>query len=177
MRAAAMATKSADVLLEQAGYVKLIGRGGTQHYGPAGQNAYYLQVTDTGAWSIQRNTAANVITTLRSGTVTALGTNRWHTLALGFSGSTITAKIDAVTVGTVTDAMWGAGQVGVGTGATETAQFDNLSITPGPATGPSNVLRSAASGRCLDVPAQSRTNGTQVVIWDCNGGVNQQWVL
>ncbi|MEV7968407.1 ricin-type beta-trefoil lectin domain protein [Sphaerisporangium sp. NPDC088356] len=170
-------TVSSDVLLEQAGYVKLIGRGGTQHYGPAGQNAYYLRVTDTGAWSIQRNTAANAVTTLRSGTVAALGTGRWHTLSLGFSGSTITAKIDGVTVGTVTDAMWGAGQVGIGTGATETAQFDNLSITPGPGNGPSNVLRSTASGRCLDVPAQSQANGTQVAIWDCNGGTNQQWNL
>ena len=170
-------TVSSDVLLEQAGYVKLIGRGGIQHYGPAGQNAYYLRVTDTGAWSIQRNTAANAVTTLRSGTVTALGTNRWHTLSLGFSGSTITAKIDGVTVGTVTDAMWGAGQVGIGTGATETAQFDNLSITPGSGGGSSNLLRSAASGRCVDVPAASQTNGTQVAIWDCNGSANQQWNL
>ncbi|WP_424533187.1 RICIN domain-containing protein [Sphaerisporangium viridialbum] len=170
-------TLSSDVLLEQAGYVKLIGRGGTQHYGPAGQNAYYLRVTDAGAWSIQRNTADNTVTTLRSGTVTALGTNRWHTLSLGFSGPTITAKIDGVTVGTATDAMWGAGQAGIGTGATQTAQFDNLSITPGPGNGSSGVLRSAASNRCLDVPAQSQANGTQMAIWDCNGGPNQQWNL
>ncbi|MFC4588460.1 RICIN domain-containing protein [Sphaerisporangium corydalis] len=169
-------TVSSDVLLEQAGYVKLIGRGGTQHYGPAGQNAYYLRVTDTGAWAIQRNTFDNVVTTLSSGTVAALGTGRWHSLSLGFSGGTITGKIDGVTVGTVTDFTWGAGQVGLGTGATETAQFDNLSVTPGPA-GSSTVLRSAASGRCLDVPAQSHTNGTQVAIWDCNGGANQQWIL
>ncbi|MEU8271956.1 ricin-type beta-trefoil lectin domain protein, partial [Sphaerisporangium sp. NPDC049002] len=170
-------TVTSDVLLEQAGYVKLIGRGGTQRYDPAGQNAYYLQVSDSGAWSIQRNTTANAVTTLRGGTVAALGTNRWHTLSLGFSGSTITAKIDGTTVGTVTDATWGAGQVGIGTGATETAQFDNLSITPGPGNGSSGVLRGAASSRCLDVPAQSQANGTQVAIWDCNGGANQQWNL
>ncbi|GAB3834977.1 glycoside hydrolase family 27 protein [Dactylosporangium cerinum] len=34
---------------------------------------------------------------------------------------------------------------------------------------------SAASGRCLDVPNGTTTNGTQPVIWDCNGGVNQRW--
>ncbi|MET8144269.1 ricin-type beta-trefoil lectin domain protein [Sphaerisporangium sp. NPDC005288] len=169
-------TVSSDVLLEQSGYVKLIGRGGTQHYSPAGQNAYYLRVTDGGAWSIQRNTASNATTTLSSGTVAALGTNRWHTLSLGFSGSTITAAIDGVTVGTVTDTMWGAGQVGLATGATETAQFDNLSITPGSGGTPTNVLRSMASGRCLDVPGQTQTNGTQVAIWDCNGQANQQWI-
>ena len=33
------------------------------------------------------------------------------------------------------------------------------------------------SNRCLDVPGQSQTNGTQVEIWDCNGGTNQQWTL
>ena len=40
------------------------------------------------------------------------------------------------------------------------------------------------SGRCVDVPGWSGTNGTQVqlwdrhggtAIWDCTGGVNQQW--
>ncbi|MCW2880536.1 MAG: putative galactocerebrosidase [Sphaerisporangium sp.] len=170
-------TVSSDVLLEQAGYVQLIGRAGTQHYGPAGQNAYYLRVSDTGAWSILRNNVDNAVTTLRSGTVAALGTGRWHTLSLGFSGATITAKVDGATVGSVADSTWGAGQIGIGTGATETAQFDNLSITPGPGNGSSGVLRSAASSRCLDVPAQSQANGTQVAIWDCNGGTNQQWNL
>ena len=27
----------------------------------------------------------------------------------------------------------------------------------------------------MDVPNQSQTNGTQVELWDCNGGANQQW--
>jgi Ricin-type beta-trefoil lectin domain/Cellulase (glycosyl hydrolase family 5) len=34
---------------------------------------------------------------------------------------------------------------------------------------------SAASGRCLDVPNVSTTNGTFLAIWDCNGGANQEW--
>jgi hypothetical protein len=59
----------------------------------------------------------------------------------------------------------------------ETAQFDNLSIVavagpPPPVSGP---LIGAQSGRCLDVPNVSTANGTQVEIWDCNGGSNQQW--
>jgi alpha-galactosidase len=36
-------------------------------------------------------------------------------------------------------------------------------------------LVSAASGRCLDVPNGNTANGTQPVIWDCNGGTNQRW--
>ena len=31
------------------------------------------------------------------------------------------------------------------------------------------------SGRCLDVPNASTTDGTQVQLWDCNGNSNQQW--
>ncbi|GAB4000611.1 hypothetical protein GCM10029992_33070 [Glycomyces albus] len=31
------------------------------------------------------------------------------------------------------------------------------------------------SGRCLDVPNQSTENGTQVQIYDCWSGANQQW--
>jgi lysophospholipase L1-like esterase len=37
------------------------------------------------------------------------------------------------------------------------------------------ALVGAASGRCLDVPGSSTTNGTQPVIWDCNGATNQKW--
>ncbi|THV36431.1 endo-1,4-beta-xylanase [Glycomyces buryatensis] len=36
-------------------------------------------------------------------------------------------------------------------------------------------VTSAASNRCLDVPNQSTTNGTQVQIYDCWTGANQQW--
>ncbi|WP_433536184.1 ricin-type beta-trefoil lectin domain protein [Micromonospora sp. CA-249363] len=31
------------------------------------------------------------------------------------------------------------------------------------------------SGRCVDVPGSSTTNGTQVQLWDCHGRTNQQW--
>ncbi|WP_262286400.1 ricin-type beta-trefoil lectin domain protein [Micromonospora sp. MA102] len=47
--------------------------------------------------------------------------------------------------------------------------------TPPPAT--TGALVSAASGRCLDVPQSSTANGTQPVIWDCNGGANQRWSI
>ncbi|MGC9670763.1 ricin-type beta-trefoil lectin domain protein [Planosporangium sp. 12N6] len=169
---------SSDVLLEQAGYVELIGRAGTQHsFGPAGLNAYYLRVSDTGGWTVFRNDVNTAMTPLRSGSVAALGTNSWHNLSLTFSGATITARIDGATVATLTDTSWSVGQVGFGTSQGETAQFDNLSVTPvaGPPPPVSGRLVSAASGRCLDVPNQVQTNGTQVEIWDCNGGANQQW--
>jgi len=169
---------SSDVLLEQAGYAEIIGRATWQHaFGPAGLDAYYLRVGNTGAWSLFHNDTSNAMTTVRSGAVAALGTNSWHTLAVTFSGSTITAQIDATTVATVTDTAWSVGQVGLGTSQGETAQFDNLSIAPvaGPPPPVSGRLVGVGSGRCLDVPNQSQTDGTQVIIWDCNGGANQQW--
>lgn len=167
-----------DVLMEQAGYVEVIGRATWQHaFGPAGLDAYYLRLSNTGAWSLLRNDVNNVMTTLRSGTVAAPGTGSWHTLALTFSGSTVTAQIDATTVATLTDTTWSVGQVGFGTSQTETAQFDNLSVTAvaGPPPPVSSALVGVGSNRCLDVPNQSQTNGVQLVIWDCNGGANQQW--
>ncbi|MFB9238653.1 ricin-type beta-trefoil lectin domain protein [Plantactinospora siamensis] len=174
-------TVSADVLLEKSGYAQLEGHVGTTNLDPIGRyNGYFLRVTDTGSWSILRNNTAGQLTTLRSGSVAALGTNRWHSLALGFSGGAITATVDGAVVGTASDSTFGAGQVGFGTSQGETAQFDNLSVVagsggnpnPGGSTGP---LRNNSASRCVDVPNQSQTNGTQVTLWDCNGGANQQW--
>ncbi|WUH89550.1 ricin-type beta-trefoil lectin domain protein [Streptomyces sp. NBC_00433] len=172
-------TVSSDVLLEQSGYADLLGRANSQDYTTTGGlNAYHLRVTDAGAWSILSSSTNGSTTTLAHGTVAALGTNRWHTLGLTFSGSTISAVIDGAAVGSVNDYAFAGGQVGFQTAQTETAQFDNLSITPGSGGtggGTTSTIVGAGSGRCVDVPGQSQTSGTQVALWDCNGGTNQQW--
>jgi hypothetical protein len=172
-------TVSSDVLLEKSGYAELMGRANTQSYGGAGGlNAYHLRVGDNGAWAILSSNTNNNVSTLAHGTVAALGTNRWHNLALTFAGRTITASIDGATVGSATDSTWGAGQAGYATSQGETAQFDNLSITPGSGGGTggaTSTIVGADSGRCVDVPGASQTSGTQVELWDCNGGANQQW--
>ncbi|GAB3654312.1 RICIN domain-containing protein [Glycomyces tarimensis] len=41
--------------------------------------------------------------------------------------------------------------------------------------GSSGHVASVGSGRCLDVPDQSTADGTQVQIYDCWSGANQQW--
>jgi endo-1,4-beta-xylanase len=46
--------------------------------------------------------------------------------------------------------------------------------TPTPPGGTGQV-KGVASGRCLDVPNASTTDGVQVELWDCNGNSNQQW--
>ena len=51
--------------------------------------------------------------------------------------------------------------------------------SPPPSSPPptrSNVtIVGGQSGRCVDVPGYSTTNGTQVQLWDCHGGTNQRW--
>jgi hypothetical protein len=49
-------------------------------------------------------------------------------------------------------------------------------LTPGqPGGDTSGELRGVGSGRCLDVPGLTTESGTQLQIWDCWGGSNQQW--
>lgn len=44
-----------------------------------------------------------------------------------------------------------------------------------PPSPPGKALRGVESGRCVDVPGFSTTNGTALDLWDCNGGGNQSW--
>ncbi|WP_433500823.1 arabinofuranosidase catalytic domain-containing protein [Sphaerimonospora sp. CA-214678] len=44
-----------------------------------------------------------------------------------------------------------------------------------PASAATTPLIGVGSGRCLDVDGASQSNGAQTLIWDCHGGVNQQW--
>ncbi|MBM9503513.1 ricin-type beta-trefoil lectin domain protein [Streptomyces sp. KK5PA1] len=173
-------TVAADALLPQSGAVRLIGRAGSQHsFGPAGINSYYLQVSDTGAWSIVRNNTAHALTTLASGSTAALGTGTWHHLALTLNGHTLTAAIDGTTVGSATDGTYGTGLVGLGTSGYRTDQFDNLTVTPvgsqPSATGPVTALVDTA--KCLDDNTGATADGTAVQMWDCNGTGAQNWTV
>jgi poly(3-hydroxybutyrate) depolymerase len=51
------------------------------------------------------------------------------------------------------------------------AQFQTTS----PPGGQNGMITGTQSGRCVDVPGSSTTNGTQVQLWDCHGGGNQRW--
>ncbi|WP_433500007.1 glycoside hydrolase family 11 protein [Sphaerimonospora sp. CA-214678] len=44
-----------------------------------------------------------------------------------------------------------------------------------PPSGGGGTIKGVASGRCLDVPNASTSDGTQVQLWDCHGQSNQQW--
>jgi hypothetical protein len=68
---------------------------------------------------------------------------------------------------------------GYPTDATEDAVQANIAAvgyaTSGGGGGQGAELVGGQSGRCLDVPNGSTTNGTQTQLWDCSGGTSQHW--
>ncbi|HEY9242374.1 MAG TPA: ricin-type beta-trefoil lectin domain protein [Streptosporangiaceae bacterium] len=173
-------TVSADALMSAAGAVQLLGRvGGQAAFSPANLNGYYLQLSNTGAWSIVRNTKAGGLTTLASGTVTAPGTGTWQHLALTFNGHSISAAINGTTVGTVTDSSYASGMVGLGTSGYQTDQFDNLSVTlVGSATPAGPIVAGDDTADCVDANGGSAANGTKIQMWPCNGSASSQsWTM
>ncbi|MFJ6465548.1 ricin-type beta-trefoil lectin domain protein [Streptomyces sp. NPDC091387] len=174
-------TVSSDVLLSSAGTTELLGRANTQARPQSHMNAYYLRIRDTGKWWIEKMYTDGSNHTLATGTTTALGTGRWHNLALTFQGSQISAKVDDRQIGSVSDTAFSSGQAGLGIQGYRTDQFDNLSITPGTGggtgvgTGP--VTSALNTAKCLDDYTASTTAGAVVDIWDCNGSSAQRWTV
>jgi hypothetical protein len=173
-------TVSAEAYMEQAGAVQLLGRVGTQTaFDPAEINDYYLQLSNTGAWSIIKNSTSGTQTTLASGTVTAPGLDKWSTLSLTFSGSTITASINGTTVGSATSSSYSSGMIGFGTDGYQTDQFADLSVTSvGSSTPTGEVTAGDDLSDCMDDEGGSSTNGTHIEMYTCNDSTtSQQWTL
>jgi len=173
-------TVSADALIAQAGSVQLLGRVGAQKaFTPANINDYYLQLSNTGAWSITRNSTGGTRTTLASGTVAAPGLGTWQHLSLTFNGHTISAAINGTTVGTVTDSAYASGMIGLGTSGYQTDQFGNLSVTlVGSATPAGPIVAGDDTAECADVAGGSSTPGTKVEMWNCDGNAAAQtWTM
>jgi hypothetical protein len=142
---------STDILLEQQGSADLIGRLSSMS-GMDVPNSYVLRVADSGDWSLLKTTDKGSAkedvkeeeTVLAAGKVSALGINRWHTLALTLQGARITAQIDRVTVETISDASFAKGMVGLGTVAYAHVEFDNFKVQPiGPGHARQETARAA----------------------------------
>ncbi|MGC4805015.1 glycoside hydrolase family 27 protein [Micromonospora sp. DT233] len=89
--------------------------------------------------------------------------------AVGKSGSSFTL-VDAWTNATTTSS--GTISASVPSHGTVVYRVSGGGTVPPPTA---SALASVSSGRCLDVPQSNTTNGTQPVIWDCNGAANQLW--
>ncbi|MCX5216010.1 RICIN domain-containing protein [Kitasatospora sp. NBC_00240] len=172
-------TVGVDALLQQPGAVRLMARAGTQS-GPAWINSYYLQVSDTGAWSIVRTDYQGAQkTTLVSGTTTALGTGTWHHLDVTVQGTAITAAVDHTVLGSATDTSHPTGQVGVGLDSYRTQEFDNLTVTPiGTQPTPyTYAVTSALTGQALDLAGDPNAEGAKTVQQPVSGAASQLWRL
>ncbi len=166
-------TVQSSVLFTAAGSsAGVIGRFEDQAGDAANFNGYLFQATDSGAWTLYKNTNAGTHTALASGTVAALGTNKWHTLSLKMQGSALTAAIDGKTVGSAADSSFAFGPAGLDTGAfTNTwpiVQFRNFSATGTNAVGFTGPVFSGVIDKCLDDYQGSSANNNKIDLYSCN---------
>jgi len=140
-------------------------------------NQYTTATSITGTWSSWRSFAPSGSNTCNSQTTAILPVTGSDTTSYVFlgdrwnSGNLADSRyvwqpltIAGTTVSMTCRSSWtvdtSTGTVGGGTGGAGTT-----------------VIRGVGSNRCLDVPNSATANGTQTVIWDCNGGGNQSWTL
>jgi alpha-galactosidase len=93
--------------------------------------------------------------------------------AIGKAGSSFTLR-DAWSGATTTSS--GAVSASVPGHGTVVYRVSGGTTSTPPVTSTTTLI-GAGSGRCLDVPDGATANGTQPVVWDCNGGANQSWAL
>ena len=111
--------------------------------------------TNTAATSLSVNLGSGTITS-SSAYQTDASENLASISAPAISGSTITASLPAQSV---------------------TTYVLNSSGAPGSGGTTAEELVGNQSGKCLDVPGVSTANGTQLDIWTCNAGSNQEYTL
>lgn len=89
---------SSRVLLEQPGYVELLGRvSGTEEQEQNVVPGYHLRLSDGTHWTLfyRTNRKKSKDVTLACGELAApTGIGKWHTMMLGFKGDQVTASID-----------------------------------------------------------------------------------
>jgi O-glycosyl hydrolase len=119
----------ADVLLEQNGYVELIGRISAQ--AARSLAGYHLQFNSAGTWRLYSQELGNVRkedVEIAGGRV-SFPAGVWHTIALRMRGDTIEAVLDTKVVGSAVDGTHTSGNVAFRVSGWQNAQFDNVSVT------------------------------------------------
>ncbi len=121
---------SVDVLLEQAGYVELIGNLTSQVRLGGAAVGYHLRITNTGAWSLFKEANnSNTIqdTPLDSGSA-SFSLNTWHTLSLTMARGNVQAFINGTSIANISDSTYTHGQFALLVSKWVNAQFDNVSV-------------------------------------------------
>jgi len=117
-----------DALLQHSGTADLVGRMSRQDQEGGGALGYHFQVSDSGAWKLLSQDATMQNTILASGTI-SFPLSTWLTLALDFSGSTISAFANGTQVASVTNTTYLNGNIALSTSQWNDAQFDNFAVT------------------------------------------------
>lgn len=146
-------------------------RPGAVRYGvsgsPSGVQTMAFWNSSSSQWDVvatnTNSSATSLSLNLNSGTLspsaavqTDSSENMASVSAPSISGSTISASLPAQSV---------------------TTYVLGSSSTPGSGGVSAQELVGNQSGKCLDVPGASTTNGTQVEIYTCNAGSNQEYTL
>jgi len=156
---------SVDALLQHSGSVDLIGRITAQNQRGGGVEGYHLRASDSGSWTLFAQDAQMTNTMLATGSV-AFPLGSWHTLALDFSGTTITAFYDGATIATVTDTTYAGGNAGLSASQWNDAQFDNFTAKANATTTASDAgERGAASApvACTAKPPAAGDAGVSLI--------------
>lgn len=128
-------TVSADFMLEQSGYVELVGRVSAIRaaFSKKKQIAgYHLRVSSSGNWELyyqdmeNRNKKEKQV--IASGSV-SIEVGQWHRMALQMEDETIDILIDGERVRSIQSSYFTTGQVALIVSPWQNAQFDNVTIT------------------------------------------------
>ncbi len=177
---------SADVLIEQAGFVSLFGHVTNIKQDTNPPQGYWLKVYDAGKWELSvtlwadapdKKGKVSVTTNLITGNV-PFSTDTWHNLQLQFSGNAIKVTIDGNQVGKAEDKTWATGMAGIGCGW-HGAQFDNLSIQviPSPVNLALGKVATASSQWSSDYAAGKASDGDGATRWNAQHGKTAgEWV-
>jgi hypothetical protein len=164
----------ADAMLEQRGYVELLGR--VERYSPDGEVGYHLRVADTGAWTLYHQEADGMHSDLATGqAASAFGVGSWHRLGLSFRGASITATLDGMPLTTVVDTRDTTGQVGFATSQWKNAQFDDLRVTP-TGSAPETLPRSRMTATATSVQPGPYEHHFFKAQWALDGRPETQWM-
>jgi len=124
-------TVGVDAMLPGDGEVALVGRIDSADFFQDGKalwpSGYVLTVSRNGDWEWLGTKFKAETKKLASGRV-SFPANRWHSLAMTFRGSAITASLDGKSLAQVNDMTHISGMAGFGTGW-NLASFDNFSVT------------------------------------------------
>lgn len=171
-------TVSSDVLLEQPGYVEIVGRISAVRR-TTQVTGYHLRVHSSGEWELYRidlrgmkEDEKQVIT---SGSNVAFDVGEWHELALRMEGKKINILINGEVVDRVKDSYYTTGQMGLMVSPWQNAQFDNIEVTRNgqqPAFVPKNNIRVYATS---DHVENSSGHGNYIVENAVDGRPETLW--